>query len=60
MTTADPDTLKAFLEKRALAEADLLSKLAPYNIDLLVLAGFMRVFTPYFIDGLNTGSLPLG
>jgi phosphoribosylglycinamide formyltransferase-1 len=56
MKTADPDTLKAFLEKRALAEADLLSKLAPYNIHLLVLAGFMRVLTPYFIDRLNTDS----
>ncbi len=53
---AHPDTLKAFLEKRALAEADLLAKLVPYNIDLLVLAGFMRVFTPYFIDGLNADS----
>ncbi len=46
------DTLRPFLEKRALAEADLLAQLAPYSIDLLVLAGFMRVFTPYFIDGI--------
>lgn len=53
---ADPDTLNAFLGKRALAEADLLANLAPYKVDLLVLAGFMRVFTPYFIDGLNAGS----
>jgi len=50
----DPDILKAFLEKRALAEAALLAGLAPYKIDLLVLAGFMRVLTPYFIDNLNT------
>lgn len=54
MQGADADALKAFLEKRALAEADLLARLAPYKIDLLVLAGFMRVLTPYFIDSLNT------
>ena len=27
-----------------------------YDMDLLVLAGFMRVFTPYFIDRINTES----
>ena len=53
MTGAPLDTLRPFLEKRALAEADLLTQLAPYGIDLLVLAGFMRVFTPYFIDGFG-------
>ncbi|SCY77851.1 formyltetrahydrofolate-dependent phosphoribosylglycinamide formyltransferase [Desulfoluna spongiiphila] len=56
MKGSDPDILKAFLEKRALAEAALLAALAPYKIDLLVLAGFMRVLTPYFIDALNTDS----
>lgn len=50
---ADSDTLRTFLKKRALPEADLLAKLAPYKLDLLVLAGFMRVLTPYFIDGFS-------
>ncbi|WP_300672296.1 phosphoribosylglycinamide formyltransferase [Desulfoluna sp.] len=56
MKGAAPAALKGFLEKRAIAEADLLAQLAPYKLDLLVLAGFMRVFTPYFIDGFTTGS----
>lgn len=54
MKGSDPDSLRAFLEKRALAESALLAALVPYKIDLLVLAGFMRVLTPYFIDALNT------
>jgi phosphoribosylglycinamide formyltransferase 1 len=37
-------------QKRACAEKELLEKLAPFNIDLLVLAGFMRLLTPYFIQ----------
>jgi phosphoribosylglycinamide formyltransferase-1 len=58
-----PDTefkfLKFFLESRAVAEADLLDRMKPYPYDLLVLAGFMRNLTPYFIDRVNTNrSLP--
>jgi phosphoribosylglycinamide formyltransferase-1 len=43
-----------FLESRAMAEKKLLAHILPYEIDLLVLAGFMRVLTPYFIDRINT------
>jgi phosphoribosylglycinamide formyltransferase-1 len=46
--------VKYFLESRAVAEADLLRKMRPYPFDLLVLAGFMRNLTPYFIDRVNT------
>ncbi len=43
----------AFFSTRAAAEKVLLEKLAPYQVDLLVLAGFMRNLTPYFIDRFN-------
>ena len=46
--------LERFLTTRAAAEAQLLAKMAPYQVDLLVLAGFMRNLTPYFIDRFNT------
>ncbi len=46
--------IEFFLKSRAIAEKELLDKILPYNIDLLVLAGFMRVLTPYFIDRINT------
>ena len=39
---------------RAIAEARLLDAMQPYPFDLLVLAGFMRNLTPYFIDRVNT------
>jgi phosphoribosylglycinamide formyltransferase-1 len=39
---------------RAIAERELLDKMKPYPFDLLVLAGFMRNLTPYFIDRVNT------
>lgn len=45
-----------FLKSRAVAEKQLLDKIEPYNIDLLVLAGFMRTLTPYFIDRINVES----
>ena len=50
----DPDKAKLFLITRAFAEARLLDAMQPYPFDLLVLAGFMRNFTPYFIDRVNT------
>lgn len=43
-----------FIETRAIAEAALLSKIKTWPFDLLVLAGFMRNLTPYFIDRVNT------
>lgn len=43
-----------FLKSRAMAEKKLLDHILAYDIDLLVLAGFMRVLTPYFIDRINT------
>jgi phosphoribosylglycinamide formyltransferase-1 len=50
----DPARGKFFLMTRAIAEARLLDAMQPYPFDLLVLAGFMRNFTPYFIDRVNT------
>jgi phosphoribosylglycinamide formyltransferase-1 len=53
--SADNDTekVKAFLITRAVAEAKLLDAMKPYPFDLLVLAGFMRNLTPYFIDRVS-------
>ncbi len=42
-----------FVVSRVAAEARLLAEMAPYRPDLLVLAGFMRNLTPYFIDHFN-------
>jgi phosphoribosylglycinamide formyltransferase-1 len=53
-TDADSETIKAFFITRAVAEAELLDRMNPYPFDLLVLAGFMRNLTPYFIDRVNT------
>lgn len=50
---SDPGKLKSFLISRAAAEAQLLEKMAAYPFDLLVLAGFMRTLTPYFLDRVN-------
>lgn len=51
------DKIDFFLKTRAAAEKELLDKIVPYKIDLLVLAGFMRTFTPYFIDQINNSIL---
>jgi phosphoribosylglycinamide formyltransferase-1 len=51
-----PERLKAFLSSRALAEARLLEEMRDFDFDLLVLAGFMRNLTPYFIDRVNAPS----
>jgi phosphoribosylglycinamide formyltransferase-1 len=57
--TSDRDKMARYFGIRAAAEAALLKELAAYPFDLLVLAGFMRVLTPYFIDRVNTDrSLP--
>lgn len=46
--------VRAFLATRAAAEAELLTHMTRYPFDLLVLAGFMRNLSPYFIDKVNT------
>jgi phosphoribosylglycinamide formyltransferase 1 len=51
---ASPEQTTFFLKSRAIAERQLLDKILSYDMDLLVLAGFMRVLTPYFIDRINT------
>lgn len=45
--------LSVFLQTRIPAEVKLLEHLTLYTFDLLVLAGFMRTLTPYFIDRIN-------
>ena len=54
----DDDTLivESFLITRAVAEAELIANIKQYPFDLLVLAGFMRKLTPYFIDRINVES----
>jgi len=52
--TADGARVDAFLKTRAMAESRLIEEMAAYPFDLLVLAGFMRNLTPYFIDRVNT------
>ncbi len=49
----NPDGARSFLLRRITAEARLLEAMDAYPFDLLVLAGFMRVLTPYFIDRVN-------
>ncbi len=50
---ADTDKVAFFLTTRATAEKRLLEHMAAYDVDLLILAGFMRNLTPYFIDRFN-------
>ena len=52
--TKNNEKIEFFLKTRAIAEKALLDRILPYNIDLLILAGFMRTLTPYFIDRINT------
>lgn len=54
----DPQRLDRFLASRAAAEAELLAAMRPFPFDLLVLAGFMRILSPYFIDRVNAGRNP--
>ena len=51
---ASKEQIAFFLKSRAIAERKFLDIILAYNVDLLVLAGFMRVLTPYFIDRINT------
>ncbi|MBW2040485.1 MAG: phosphoribosylglycinamide formyltransferase [Deltaproteobacteria bacterium] len=48
------EKVDAFFKSRAVAEAVLLDQMAPYPFEVLVLAGFMRILSPYFIDRINT------
>jgi phosphoribosylglycinamide formyltransferase-1 len=48
------ESLKSFFQIRAMAEKCMLDHMASYSFDLLVLAGFMRTLSPYFIDRVNT------
>ena len=50
----DAARTRSFLMVRAFAEAKMLAFMRPHPFDLLVLAGFMRNLTPYFIDRVNT------
>jgi phosphoribosylglycinamide formyltransferase 1 len=50
---SDADKARAFFITRAVAENLLLAQIESYHVDLLVLAGFMRNLTPYFIDRFN-------
>ncbi len=50
----DAEKMIFFLTTRAVAEAELLQKMNAHDFDLVVLAGFMRNLTPYFIDRVNS------
>jgi len=50
----DPKKIRRFFLTHISAEYKLLKKIQPYNLDLLVLAGFMRNLSPYFIDQFNS------
>lgn len=50
---APPARRDAFLLGRVAAESALLREMERFSFDLLVLAGFMRVVTPYFLDRIN-------
>lgn len=54
MSTANPKIRERFFITRAICEADLLRQMSAHEYDLLVLAGFMRTLTPYFIDKVQT------
>lgn len=49
----DPARVERFFTTRISAEFQLLEQMRQYPFDLLILAGFMRKLTPYFIDTVN-------
>lgn len=53
LMTGATDAQRKFFCTRAVAESRLLDRMGNYPFDLLVLAGFMRVLTPYLIDRVN-------
>lgn len=50
---SDPDKVRGFFKARAICEAKLLEEMKSHDFDLLVLAGFMRTLSPYFLDRVN-------
>jgi phosphoribosylglycinamide formyltransferase-1 len=50
-----PENLIFRLKTRVIAEEWMLGQMAAYPFDLLVLAGFVRKLTPYFIEKVNYG-----
>ncbi|MBI9075534.1 MAG: phosphoribosylglycinamide formyltransferase [Desulfatibacillum sp.] len=50
-----PDRARDYCSARAVAEAKLLAEMEKFPFDILVLAGFMRIFSPYIIDKINIG-----
>ncbi len=52
----NPEKIKKYLYTRAAAEAAIIKGMEPFPFDVLVLAGFMRTFSPYFIDRVNIDS----
>jgi phosphoribosylglycinamide formyltransferase-1 len=50
-----PENLRFRLKTRVIAEEQMLSLMAAHPFDLLVLAGFVRKLTPYFIEKINHG-----
>jgi len=53
---ASPENLVFRLKMRVMAEEQMLRQMAPHPLDLLVLAGFVRKLSPYFIEKINYGS----
>ena len=52
--SSEQTKVEQYFRTRAIAEAALLREMEAYPFDLLALAGFMRILTPYFIDRVNT------
>jgi len=50
---ADSERVRSFMATRLFAESRLLEEIQTFPFDLLILAGFMRNLTPYFIDRVN-------
>jgi len=50
------ENLEFRMKTRVIAEAQMLREMAEYPFDLLVLAGFVRRLTPYFIERINRGA----
>jgi phosphoribosylglycinamide formyltransferase-1 len=56
--STDSEKLNSFFIPRICAENEILSKIKTLDYDLIVLAGFMRNLTPFFIDAVNQGASP--
>ncbi len=54
--TGEPEKTAAYFAARAIAESELIACMNRYPFDLLVLAGFMRNLSPYFIDRVSPDS----